>query len=199
MQESGPQGPQWMINPFECNHFLATARTDFENISYSGNVAINVLGQNLGEGEKQIDYEWIRGASDYLRACSSEVETRELGLLPDEVYPIRTYTIGYAPQSLEGQSENPPSYVTRSGFVPACLNEPEEHGNFPRDSHCWRFFARGRSLSASDWKIRVPIRIDGAATDNTWVMGSGLRSGDKPIIEDIILYFRYVSRPTDNN
>lgn len=195
MKENGPQGPQWMINPFECNHFLATART----ISDSGNVALNVIGQNLGEGEKQLDFEWIRGSSDHLKACSSVVETRELGLLPEEIYPIRTYTIGYAPQSLEAQSENPPSYVTRSGFVPACLNELEESGNFPRGNDCWRFFARGRSLSASDWKIRMPIRIDGAATDNTWVMGSGLRSEDKPIIEDIILYFRYVSRPTDNN
>jgi hypothetical protein len=49
-----------------------------------------------------------------------------------------------------------------------------------------------------DWKVRLPLTIDNAGTPNSWVVGSGLPREDRPIIEDIVLYFRYHSRPTSN-
>ena len=59
----------------------------------------------------------------------------------------------------------------------------------------WRHFARDRSLASLDWKLVIPIAVDGIATDAAWITGDGLPEDQKPIIEDIEIYFRYRSRP----
>ena len=131
-----------------------------------------------------------------MRACHAESVTREIGLPPTIEYPIRAFTIGYAPQSNEAQLERPRSFVTRSGNLTACVDTPEANGDL--DGACWRFFARGRSLSAMDWTLRIPISVEDAITENAWVMGSGMTRAQRPVIEDIVIYLRYRSRPTES-
>jgi hypothetical protein len=196
MQEYGPQGPTWLINPLECNHHL----TGFWDVRMArGNIAVNFKGQRLGEGQRSIRYELIRGGVDLMRGCHAESVIEEVGLPPVTRYPIRTYTVGYAPQSNEALLAQPRSFVTRSGNLNGCINAEEERGGVEPDAHCWRFFARGRSLSAMDWTLRIPISIDDANTESSWVMGEGLPSDARPLIEDITVYMRYRARPTAND
>ncbi len=188
--------PRWLIDPLTCNHHL-DAREPLipgDPTWSTGNIALNVIGQNLGEERHALRYELIRGATDYIRACQAESVQEEFGTLPILQYPIRTHVIGYAPQSTEGQKDAPQSFVTRSGPFAACLNY-EEYGGQLVGGDCWRFFARDRSLAAPDWKIVVPLMVDGAATDNAWIAGAGQSDAERPIIEDIVMFMRYRTRP----
>ena len=144
--------------------------------------------------DRLVRYEMIRGSTDYMRACNPESVVAEFGTLPVLSYPVRTQTVGYAPQSSLAQQTVPPIYATRSNPMTACINFEETHGTLD-DAPCWRLFARDRSLAAPDWKVIVPLEIDGASNDNTWVAGEGLTAQLKPIIDDIVLYFRYRTRP----
>jgi hypothetical protein len=188
LQSSGINGPQWLISPLECNHHLVNKR-------FQGNVAVNFKGKNLGEGERSISYELIRGHTDFMRSCHPETRVAEVGLPPETTFPIRSLIVGYAPQSSQAQSDSPLSFVTNSSNLSGCINGNEARGEL-NESECWRFFARGRSLSAPDWRIVIPVTIDGAETENAWIMGEGLPSDERPIIEDIVIYLRYQSRPT---
>ena len=123
----------------------------------------------------------------------------EVGLPPISEYTIRPFTIGYAPQSNEANRSQPLSFATRSGLLRGCLNAGVESGSIESGAECWRYFARGRSLSANDWKLRIPTLIDDANTENSWILGQGLPSDTRPIIEDIVIYLRYHSRPTSED
>jgi hypothetical protein len=197
MQEFGPDGPNWMINPLECNHLLATAED--VNDPHPGNVAVNIVGQNLGDDSLPIRYELRRGATDLIRSCHPESLIEEVGLPPVSQYTIQPFTIGYAPQSNEAQRSTPTTFATRSGQMRSCINSEEMAGSLASGAECWRFFARGRSLSANGWQLRIPILIDDANTDSAWVIGRNLPRDQRPIIEDIVVYLRYHSRPTSDN
>jgi hypothetical protein len=197
MQEFGAEGPEWLINPLECNHLLVSAEDP--NDSHPGNIAVNIVGRNLGEGERSMRYELIRDSGDLIRSCHPEVVVEEAGLPPVSQYTIRPFTIGYAPQSNEAQLSQPRSFATRSGLLSSCLNAAESAGNLETRAACWRFFARGRSLSSNSWRLRIPVQIDDANTENSWLLGRGLPRDERPVIEDIIIYLRYHSRPTSED
>ena len=46
-------------------------------------------------------------------------------------------------------------------------------------------------VDASDWKLVIPF-ID---NEQSWLRGDGLSENERPIIEDIVVYFRYNARP----
>ena len=188
--------PRYLLDPLTCNHVLDGRRPGAPGFAPTGNIAMNVLGSNLGDGTSQLSYELIRGPSDAIKSCHLESVTKEAGTLPVTEYPIRQHIIGYAPQSTEAQADAPASYVTRSTPFPACFNRIGQPSAIGEDE-CWRFFARDRSLASLDWKLVVPVLVDGAATDNTWILGEGLPADERPVLDDLVMYFRYRSRPID--
>ncbi|MFH0903044.1 MAG: hypothetical protein V2A73_20640, partial [Pseudomonadota bacterium] len=192
LQENTRSGPRWMIDPLSCNHLLAGVDGD---VITGGNIAVNVVGTNLGSGSDVVRYELVRGGTDFIRSCEAESVQQEIGTLPVLEFPIRKLLVGYAPQSTSAQADSPPSFVTRSGPLAACINQAETTGTLADSPACWRYFARDRSLSSTDWKLMLPLTIDGAATDNTWIVGDGLPEAKKPMVEDIVIYLRYHSRP----
>ncbi|MEE2643306.1 MAG: hypothetical protein VYD19_00100, partial [Myxococcota bacterium] len=193
----GDNGPEWMLSPWECNHFIAPAILPGE----MGNVAANfTISGYDGANQQTLQYEMVRQGIDHLRACNAEVTREEFGQLPTLEYPIRSYTIGYAPQSLFAQDDNPPTFYTRSGMLLGCINQEERNGDllqedgFPHAA-CWRRFARGRSLAtpAGGMELLIPVEIDGARTQSAWILDE--RRDGRPVIEDITVFFRYHSRP----
>jgi len=193
----------WLIDPLECNQLLDAHDPLNPTLSAgTGNVALNVQGKNLGDsyggssedGGLGISYTLARGGTDLIRGCQAESTIEEVGTLPTITYPIRKHLIGYAPQSPHGQRDDAPAFATRSSSLPACVNQPESGGDM-QGAGCWRFFARDRSLSAPDWKVIMPLYVGGGGTENVWITGEGLPSEARPVIEDLVLYFRYRSRP----
>ena len=169
-----------MVNPEECNHFIVGQRNG--GVTAAGTIAVNVIGTRLGE---DIEYELWRGETDYLRSCNDK--------LSDVEYQVNTYTIGWSPQHAFGQLDEPDSFLTHSTAFTACknnwrLSDPNLRNN---EDSCFNFFARDRSLGTQDMRLVLPF------TDNeqSWLLGDGLPDDEKPIIEDIILYFRYNSEP----
>jgi hypothetical protein len=183
----------WVVNPLTCGQFLS-ARSGVD-INHPGNVAANIQGRRLGQGQRAIRYELVRGDTDFVRACSPESVVVEQGQLPELQFPIRRHIVGYAPQSEEAREQTPPTFVTRSGPLSGCINQPERNGDLSENPGCWRYFARGRSLASLDWRLSIPITINDSVTENTWLMGEGLSEEERPIIDDIVLYFRYSARP----
>ena len=188
--------PQWLLNPLTCNHLLdpndPAQGPDLSGVT--GTVAVNIQGQNLGDGAKTVYYELVRGPSDFIRSCHAESSIVEPGTGPVLEYPIRRYTVGYAPQSLQALLPSPTAYSTTSTELAACINQTENAANL-EGAGCWRFFARGRSLASLDWRLVIPLLVDGADVGNNWVAGDGLKASERPIITDIVVYFRYRSRP----
>jgi hypothetical protein len=155
---------------------------------------VNVRGANLDSAAEALSYQLVRGATDFIRACAPEPVVREAGTLPVLQYPVRTHVIGYAPANASASLDSPPSFVTASQPLTACIDTDEEDGSFA-NAPCWRFFARDRSLSSADWKLVIPLRVAGADTQNAWLLGEGLRDDERPVVEDVVMYFRYRSRP----
>lgn len=171
---NGGHVQQWMVSPLECNHIIAPAG--------SGTMAVNVIGTRL----RNLTYEMSRGNTDYIRSCDPEETVSRDGAISKE-YPINSFIVGYAPQNSLAQSQNTPAYVTHSNGLLACKNVPELGGNTISTESCFKYFARERSLGAPDWTLMVPF---GVAYDNDWIFGP-----DKPVIEDIVIYVRYRTRP----
>lgn len=171
---NGAYVQQWMVSPLECNHIVAAGA--------SGTIAVNVIGTRL----RNLTYELGRGNTDFIRGCESSQTVSRDGAVRTE-YPINTFSVGYAPQNSLAQKDETPSYSTHSNGLLACKNVPELGGNVIANESCFKYFARERSLGAPDWSITVPF---GVAYDNDWVFGP-----DKPIIEDIVIYIRYRTRP----
>ena len=77
--------------------------------------------------------------------------------------------------------------------VPLIVNDVE---TLPADNlGCWTTFARDRTLAAPDYKLVIPLFFGGGATSTAWITGDGLPEDKRPVIEDIVLYFRYTARP----
>lgn len=171
---------KWMVSPLECNHIIAGRG--------NGSIAVNVHGTRL----HNLKYEFIRGNTDFIRGCELQNITPAGGDLPVLEYPVNSFIVGYAPQHVLAKEDEAPQFVTRSGGQPACRNRPESSQGILEDESCYRYFARDRSLGATDWKIVVPIDLEG----NNWVLGDGLPAKKRPVIEDIVLHIRYRSRPT---
>jgi hypothetical protein len=181
----GAGGERWLIDPLSCNHLL--------DAGSDGNLALNAVGTNLGDGKSPLRYQMVRGETDYIRACQLESVQSELGALPEDEYPIRSHIVGYAPQNALNSLEEIPTFFTVSSSFKACVNS--DGGQEFSGASCWRYFARDRSLSSWDWKLVVPVAVDGVATENAWILGEGLDDEDKPVVEDLEVYFRYRSRP----
>jgi hypothetical protein len=165
---------QWMVSPLECNHIIAPGA--------GGTIAVNVIGTRL----RNLTYELGRGNTDYIRSCDPVESVSRSGAITKE-YPINSFIVGYAPQNSLSQTDSTPAFVTHSNGFLACKNVPELGGNVITNESCFKYFARERSLGAPDWTLTIPF---GVAYDNDWVFGA-----DKPIIEDIVIYIRYRTRP----
>ncbi|MEZ4267718.1 MAG: hypothetical protein R3F39_15165 [Myxococcota bacterium] len=189
--ENQPGGPTWLLNPLDCNHLVAAPDFAADGVQNLGTLAVQVVGKNLG-ASAGIQYQLQRGGTDFVRSCHIEAVQAEIGTLPVETYPIRRHIVGYAPENAFNGLSSVPSFVTRSSMLQACVNEEEEDVG---DGGCWRYFARDRSLAALDWKLIIPLNVDGGNTQSAWISGEGLTAADKPVIEDIIIYFRYRTRP----
>ncbi len=194
LQENTAGGPRWLIDPLECNQLLAAGEWESVPPWAEGNVALNVQGRNLGDGDLPVEYELVRGGVDLIRACHAESVVEEVGMLPMLDYPIRRHMVGYAPQSREGQRESVPAYALRSSSLAACTNQEELGGDLV-EAPCWRTFGRDRSLAALDWKLVIPLYVDGGAMPSAWLTGEGLDRDKRPVIEDLVLFFRYRARP----
>lgn len=181
----------FLLSPTQCNQIL-DGDPDGGNDG-AGTLAVNVIGRNLDDPTQSIQYEVSRGSVDFVRACHPEV-VQNTGELPRLDYPVRAHVIGYAPESLEAQRADVPSFFTRSGELSACVNAAERRGIVDEDD-CWRFFARDRSVAASDWTLTIPLSIDGAETGNAWLLGDGLPAARRPVIDDVVVYLRHRSRP----
>jgi len=202
LQNTADGKPVWLVDPLSCNHLIdgrdpsdpsAPGASD-GSASQSGSVALNFVGENLDDPSKVIRYQLARGATDFIRACVPESTIAELGTMPTLTYPVRKHIIGYAPQSLEAAKDQPASFYTVSQPFTACVNAPEVQGSLDAGL-CWRYFARDRALASPDWKIIIPLQVGGASADSAWITGDGLVADEAPVIEDIIVYFRYRSRP----
>jgi hypothetical protein len=125
-----------------------------------------------------------RGATDYMRSCNEK-------LSPDESL-VNTYLIGWSPASGIGQLDQPPAFMTQMEPLPACVNNVllGSSATQAQAASCFVYFARDRSLAAPDWVFILP-QVDAA---QKWLMGDGLSEDEKPIIEDIVLYFRHNAR-----
>ncbi len=196
LENTASGAPQWLIDPLSCNHLLDPRAPESPDYLKNGTVAVNVVGKNLGDdtGERRVRYQLVRGATDFLRGCHPESVIEEVGTLPVLEYPIRKHIIGYAPQSTQSSLGEPVSFVTVSAPFTACLNQSGA-GNDMVSAPCWRYFARDRSLASTDWKLVLPVMIGDGGTDNTWLLGTGLPDDQRPIVDDIVIYFRYRSRP----
>lgn len=173
-------GDHYMVNPEECNHFIVGQRNG--NLSAAGTIAANVFGSRF---DGDIEYELWRGHTDYVRSCDEKLSEME--------HKVNIYNVGWAPQSSFGQMDEPPTYQTHSTTFTACQNnwrleDPNARNN---EDSCFNFFARDRSLGSPDWKFIIPL-VD---EEQSWIFGEGLKEKERPLIEDIVLYFRYNSRP----
>ncbi|HYQ40706.1 MAG TPA: hypothetical protein VER11_02020 [Polyangiaceae bacterium] len=179
---NGGAPQRYMVGPGDCNHIIRGSGAS------GGTVAVNVVGTRIPKAPG-VKYELWRGNTDYIRSCNEKVSDYES--------KINTYIVGWTPTSSLGQLDSPPSFYTQSGELAACLNN-QQLGNpstVDSQSSCFKFFARDRSLGAPDYQLVIP-QID---RDQAWILGDGLAADEKPIIEDIVLYFRYNDRPITGN
>ena len=175
---AGGAPQRYMVGPGDCNHIIRGTPGG------GGTLAVNVIGTRIPKSPG-VKFELWRGNTDYIRSCvkkRSEAESL-----------INSYIVGWTPANRLGQLDTPPSFVSQSGELPACINnhllaDPASSGG---QEGCFHFFARDRSLGAPDYKLVVPY-VDG---DQGWLLGEGMSEADKPIIEDIVIYFRYNDRP----
>src|SRR5688500_3643988 len=169
-----------MVELGRCNHTIAADRAS----SAPGTVLVDFEGANLRSPDAQLrnpSFEIWRGATDYMRSCSDRDGDGE-----PQIY---SQIAGYSDESSLGQLDSPPSLVTRLDGVQSCANSTPPQMR----SHCWYYFARDRSLGASDWTLVVP----GFETGGTqaWLTGNGATL--KPQIDDIVLYVRHTSWPVE--
>jgi hypothetical protein len=180
--DAGGAPQRYMVGPGDCNHIIRG------NGATGGTVAVNVIGTRIPKAPG-VKYELWRGNTDYIRSCTEKVSDHES--------KVNTYIVGWTPTSSLGQLDAPPSFFTQSGELSACLNN-QQLGNpatVDSQSSCFKFFARDRSLGAPDYQLVIP-QVD---RDQEWIMGDGLPEDEKPIIEDIVVYFRYNDRPITGN
>jgi hypothetical protein len=173
--DAGGYQQQWMVSPLECNHIIVG--------NGNGTLAANVIGTRL----RNLSYEVWRGNTDFIRGCETQQRVTSSGAVESE-YPINSFIVGYAPQNSLSQEDVPPSYVSHSTGFSACKNVPEAGGDYITEERCFNYFARDRSLGSPDWKLVIPFDV---GYDNEWV----LNEDGRPIIEDIVLYIRYRTRP----
>jgi hypothetical protein len=194
-QPNGNGNPNvaWQIDPTQCGHIIDGDPTGQSGAR--GDIAVNVIGKNFGNGSQGISYQLSRGDTDQMRDCHAESVQEEIGTVPITEYPIDIRHAGYAPESPQGQETSPPSYATISGSLQACMNQTETQGILSNQASCWDFYARDRTLAAPDWQILIPLDIGGTNTGNGWLKGTGLPAAQRPEIDDIVLYIRYRSRP----
>ncbi len=196
IQEQSPGGPMWMVDPFGCNQLLTSQNDASLANGNNGTVAVEVIGDNL-DGPA-LHYQLLRGPTDFIRACAPGNVQQDFGTDPVLIYPIRTHIVGYPPKSPYDDLEPVPEYSTTSSILSACMATPAEEGTV-NENDCWRHFARDRSLASPDWKLMIPVRVDGAKTDTAWITGDDAPKDEKPLIEDVIVYFRYRGRPVQEN
>jgi hypothetical protein len=173
----------YMVNPQECNHFIAGQKNG--GMAAAGTIAVNVYGQNLPE---EILYELKRGNVDWIRSCTEKKNLYENAL--------NKYIVGFAPQNLAYQREEPPDFIMYSNTFSACINNSrlDEPNSKSNEDSCFNFFARDRSLATDDMELILPFVDD----EQKWILGEGVKDGKKPMIEDIVLYFRYNAEPNNS-
>lgn len=178
---------RYMVNPSECNHILVAKRNG--GAISAGNIAVDVSGSRI---TYPVEYELWRGNTDYMRSCSEKAAAYEP--------KVNVYTVGYSETSEYGKMDSPPEFVTHSTTFQACTNnwKLEDPNLRSIEDGCFNYFARDRSLGAPDWKLVIPnldVEKSGDNAGQKWILGDGQKADEKPVIEDIVLYFRYIAQP----
>jgi hypothetical protein len=168
---------RWMISPLECNHIVSGGGR--------GTFAVNVIGSRL----HNLKFEMHRGPIDQLRACEATVREDIEGRLVRD-YPVNLYTVGFAPHAPDAQLDSPAEYTSHTNGLLACKNEPERGGNYVTEERCYQYFARDRSLASNEWKVVIPVD---SGFGNEWIVDDLVE--EPAVIEDIVIYFRYRTRP----
>ncbi len=176
--DSGSAPQRYLVGPGDCNHIIRGETAD------GGTVAVNVIGTRIPKSPG-VKFELWRGNTDYIRSCTERKTDTES--------KINTYIVGWTPSSTLGQLDNPPSFITQSGELSSCINNHllADPSTVDSQDGCFRYFARDRSLGAPDYTLVIP-QLD---RDQEWLLGDGLPANERPIIEDIVMYFRYNDRP----
>lgn len=165
---------QFLISPNECNHILT-----YDSTKSPGTVAVQFVGRGLNHNGEvdSVKYRLERGDTDYLRACNGGA--------------VNIFNIGVANDSAVGSMSKPPTFYSVSTDEKGCtVSSPVNVQD------CWKLFARDRSLAAPDWKLIIPLYYnEDLASEQGWLLGLDKVPEEKPIIQDILLYFRYHRAP----
>lgn len=174
---NGAAPQRYMVGPGDCNHIIASNGN-------SGTIAVNAIGTRIPRSPG-VTYELWRGATDYVRSCTDRISSDES--------EINVYTVGWSPNNRLGQTDSPPSFVSLSGELSACINNNQLGNPATANSQegCFHYYARDRSLGAPDYRLVLP-QVDEA---QSWIFGEGLPSNERPVIEDLVVYIRYNDRP----
>jgi hypothetical protein len=189
---------KWMLSPFECNHYIGQANGDAMAATAFSSRQANMAVFARGNMSGALRYEMWRGNVDYIRSCVGQTVTPPGGGLPRVEHVIHKYSVGYVPVYTNSIAEVSQSFSTHTSSMVACplaldeaeLTTPQLLGDV--QEACFQYFARDRSLSAPDWKIVIPL-YNGSG--NEWIFDIPDAGEENPSIEDIIVYFRYKSRP----
>lgn len=174
---SGAQRPV-MLERGECNHIIVADRS-----GSNGTFSVNVKGTRVDLTSRILKYEVVRGGIDQIRTCDAAQVN------------VSTFTVGRPVIESAAQS----AFQTRSGIFSACMNNAalETVENHDQPAPCWNYFARDRSLAAPDWIFTIPLE------NQQWILGiddatkQPIAEQQRPIIEDVVMYFRYNARPSD--
>jgi hypothetical protein len=188
MQNTGSAArSKYMVRASECNHILVGKRNG--GAISAGTIAVNVAGNQLAY---PVEYELWRGNTDYLRSCTEKTSPYEP--------KVNVFTVGFSEKSTYGKMDTPPDFITHTGAFQSCTNnhaldDPNLRNN---EDGCFNYFARDRSLGAPDWKLVIPSLDVERSLDNggqSWILGEKLPENKRPVVEDIVLYFRYNAQP----
>jgi hypothetical protein len=168
-----------MLPRGECNHVIVADRS-----GNNGTFAVNVAGTRVDGTSRIVKYQLYRGGTDDLRSCDAS------GI------SVSRFKVG----SPVIESSLQQFFQTKTQQLAACMNSDgnlESPALRDQASPCWNYFGRDRSLAAPDYILAIPLE------NQKWILGIDDQTGapipesEKPIIEDIRVYFRYNARASN--
>jgi hypothetical protein len=150
----------------------------------NGTFAVGVAGTRVDGSNRIVKYQLWRGGTDDLRSCDAS------GI------SVNRFHVG----SPVIESSVQQYFQTKTQQLAACMNSDgnlESPALRDQSSPCWNYFARDRSLAAPDYILAIPLE------NQKWIVGIDDATGapipdaNKPIVEDIRLYFRYNARASN--
>lgn len=170
-----------LLDLSDCNHIIASAPP-----SSPGTMAVIAQGHNF---RGPVKFRMFRGNMDFLRGCSLKT-TVSNGIARTSI-PLNTYRVGYASVNAGAGESTAPQFFTETRSLTACLQNRADRRATVDDPSCFFYFARDRSLAAPDWQIYIPLPTDDDGSTNYTLRDKQIAVVDRPIIDDIVIYFRY--------